>query len=204
MAQSTWVSSMPCVTRRLTMPYSKRSKPSLRWCFDRCGRFSAHSWPAALLGVDPTAVVAVQVLEVGGVERVVHALEPVARQRDGGDGARDVSPRHQVPVGHERGGLRPEIGPDQPGELLDRVRGQLDLVLVGAARRLSRLLDALALEVVDPPVVAAADAVDLGDAVEQVHAAVGAVLLGEPEPAVARDVQHEVFAEQADGLGGLV
>ena len=130
----------------------------------------------------PAAPVAVEPLEVEGVEGVFVALEPVAGEHYG-LGSADAGPDEDVDAGEERRGSWAHIGEDDAAELLRLVRLDADLVLELGAFGLGGLVDALALLVEDPAVVGAAYAVGLGDAVGEAGLAVGAGGLDEAERA---------------------
>ena len=149
---------------------------------------------------DEVGPVAVQPLQVHRVQRVLLALQPVARQYGQTDVPDDVADREHVPVRHQRRGRGAHVGEQQPGLLLHRVRLHLDLVLeprLRVLRLLVRLLRALARLVVQPAVVRAAQAMLFRDAVDHVHAPVGAVRLHQAEGAGAVLVEDEVLAEEA-------
>src|SRR5579875_2064751 len=95
---------------------------------------------------------------VDGVGRVLHALEPVARNSDKADDAIDVIPHEAVPARQQRHGLRAEIGEDEPSEFLDWVRGDLHLLFEPASGRLAWLIDTVAGRVIGPAVIGAFDA----------------------------------------------
>ena len=146
----------------------------------------------------------VQPLGMHRIERVLHALEPVARELGHSYVPQDVVPDEQVPSRQQRRGRWPEVRPDQPAQLLHGVARNLDLFLeasVGMDRLLERLLDALARLVHHPAVVHAAQAVLLRYAVGEVDATVGAEAVDESERAGPIAVEDEVLAEDADGPG---
>ena len=152
---------------------------------------------------DVVAEVEVQPLRVDGVDGVLLALEPVARQVGDGDVADGVVVGQLLPAGEQRRGLRAHVREDESAELLHGVARDLHLLLeapVRVHRLLEGLLDALAGLVHHPSVVHAAQAMLFGDAVGKVDAAVGAEALDESERAGPVLVEDEVLAEDADGL----
>jgi len=151
----------------------------------------------------PPAPVAVEPLEVQGVQRVLVALQPVAGQGHGPGGAY-AGPHEYLVARQQRRGQRPEIGEDEAAQLLYGVGLQLDLVLEARADRLRRLVEAVAVHVEEPAVVGAADAFGLGHAVGKVGLAVGARRLDKPDLARGAPEQHEILAEVADLLGGVL
>ena len=150
------------------------------------------------------APVVVEPLEVDGVERVVHALEPVAGELHRDDPALDVVPLEEVPAREHGRRRRPHVREDDARLLLDGVRLDADLVLELGAFRLGRLVDALPGLIEDPAVVGAADAVLFRYAVGEVGLAVGARRLDEAERALRVAVENEVLAEDAYFLRGVV
>lgn len=147
------------------------------------------------------AIAPVKPLDVVRVDGVLHDLQEVARQL----GVRDVAPG----VGHDeevvarqrwrRGllGVRPEIGEDEPAELLHLVGGGPDPVLEVRIGGLTRLVEALTARVEEPAVVAAAQALLLGAAEGQRGTPVRAPLLQQPETSLRVAEEDEVLAEQA-------
>ena len=151
------------------------------------------------VGVAVRAHVGVQPLDVHGVERVLLALEPVARYLRNGDVADGVVPEQVLPAGEERRGLRAHVGEHEPRHLAYGVARDLDLLLEASVRvdgLLEGLLDALAGLVHHPAVVHATEAVLLGDAVGEVDAPVGAEAFDEAEGSGPVAVEDEVLAEQ--------
>src|ERR1043166_7090850 len=89
----------------------------------------------------------VQELEVNRVCRVLHALQPAARQPVDLDDLVEVVTNKNVPARHEGRRLWTEVSENQSAELLRRICLDRDLVLVGVALDcavLERLLDAAA------------------------------------------------------------
>src|SRR5437868_9435424 len=114
---------------------------------------------------------------MGDVGRVLHRLHPVAVQvwlpaNELADAA--LACQH-VPAGEQRRRLRAHVDPQDAGELLHGIGCLLHTLLVRAARWLERLLEALALRIVLPAMIRAADAAVLYEPVSEGRAAVGAV-----------------------------
>ena len=95
---------------------------------------------------------------------------------------------------------RPHIGEDQSVELLHGVPGLAHAIALEAAFGLARLLEAMALGIEQPAVVAAANAAVLDAAVIERRAAVAAVRLHQPRPPAPVTEQDEVLAQHADGF----
>src|ERR1700722_4531771 len=147
-----------------------------------------------------------QPFEVDGIDRVLLALEPVARDlRDGYllEAARVIP----VPVGQQRRRLGPQVNPKEAGFLLYLVRLDANLVPETTLRMqclLKRLMKASAGVVEQPAVVIAAQAALLDEAVRQVRAPVRAVLVDEPVVPALIAVQSQVLAQDAHRLHGLL
>src|SRR5689334_19765072 len=92
------------------------------------------------------------------VDRVLLALEPIARHGREHDLYEAVGPSEWLPVRHQRRGIRPEIGPQQSGFRLDTVRLDANLVAetdLGRSDILIRLFETGAGLVEHPAVVVA-------------------------------------------------
>ena len=157
---------------------------------------------------------AVQHRHVVGVDHVLEMLQPVAGD-DGRAAAADrgvvgldelavvhllqafVARQHRLFLG------RSHIGEDQPVAFLDRIPGLAHLVLELAAVGLAGLLQAMALGVELPAVIAAADAVFLDLAVIERGAAVAAARMQQAGAAVPVAEQDQVLAERADFAGDI-
>ena len=98
---------------------------------------------------------------------------------------------------------RSHIGEDQAVALLHRVPGLAHLVLELAAVGLAGLLEAMALGVELPAVVAAADAVFLDLAVIERGAAMAAARVQQADAAVLVAEQHQILAEHAHFSGDI-
>ena len=151
--------------------------------------------------------IGVQPLGVYRVHGVLHALEPVAWHHGRAHVAEQIVADEQVPSREQRHGRRAHVGPDESAKLLDRVARNLHLLLETSVRMdglLEGLLDALAGLVHHPAVIHAAQAVLLRYAVREIDAAMRAGALNETERPGLVLVEHQVLAEQAHRLGGLV
>src|SRR6185369_16346930 len=105
--------------------------------------------------------VRVEPLEVHGVDRVLLALEPVARNLGEYDLHEAVLPGEGLPGRHERHRRGPEISPEEPGLRLDRIGLDAHPVLEPGFRMrelLERLLQTAARVLPEPAVVVAAQA----------------------------------------------
>jgi hypothetical protein len=145
------------------------------------------------------------------VHQVFVVLQPVARN-DGGAAAAHAAVvgfeelarveclQHVVTRQHRLTVRRTHVREDQPVALLHRIPRLPHALALAAAIGLARLLETVALHVEEPAVIAAADAARLHPAVVQAGAAMRAA--GDDEPGASFTVteQHEVFAEDADGL----
>src|ERR1043166_1463915 len=103
--------------------------------------------------------VAVQPLEVHGVDRVLLALEPVTGDFREDDLHEAISPSERLPGGHERHRRRPQVSPQQAGLGLHGIRLDTHAVLetsLGIRDLLEGLLQALAGVIPHPAVVVAA------------------------------------------------
>ena len=106
-----------------------------------------------------------------------------------------------VAVHPERRGLGTKIGEDKAGDFLDPVRRMPNTVLKGAVRRLGWLVEAAADRIVEPAVIAAADALIFHPAELQSGSAVRAVQIQQTEPSHTVTEEHEIFAQQPDSGG---
>src|SRR5579875_21756 len=143
--------------------------------------------------------VGVQVVRVRRVGRVLLDLEPVALERAAQpERAPAVAHHEHVPARQERRRLGAKVGEEEPAQTLHGVGVDADPPLVGL-RRLERLLDALPPVVGElPPVVGAADAVRLEEAVAQRAGPVRALLREERVLARGLQRQDEVLAEDSE------
>src|SRR3984893_18262403 len=67
--------------------------------------------------------------EMHRVDRVLLALEPVARDLGLDDLAEAVRPREEFPIRHQRPRLRPKIRPYEAAQFGDRIGLDMDLIL---------------------------------------------------------------------------
>ena len=162
--------------------------------FERAGNLE----PVALDDVLPQ--VAMQMLGVDGVNRVLHALQPVAWYLRPGGVTQRVRLDERAPTRNKRGRLGAEVRPYQPSQLLRRIRVDAHLLFERRPLGLAGLQNALAGGVVRPAVVGAAQAVLLRDAPLEVDAAMRASLRQEAERAGTVAVESERLAEQLHGL----
>jgi hypothetical protein len=134
-----------------------------------------------------------------GVDRVLHDLEPVDRQHrvpDVPDTVHDVDVEARELRRRGRADVGPHEAPQRPG-----LAGLgPDLVLEHGGGGLRRLIEAPAVPVEQPPVIAAAKAVRLHDPVDERRGPVGTVLLDDAVAAVRRLPQGEVLSQQPDLL----
>ena len=148
------------------------------------------------------APIVVHPLEMHGIDGVLLALKPIARNVREHDFAKAVGPGERFPYRQFRRGLRPEISEQQSGAFLHRI----GLGVTAGLRRfriggiLVRLFEAAAGLVDEPAVIAAADAVVLDPAVGHVGAAVRTVPVDQAVTAAQILVENEIFAQKADGF----
>ena len=141
------------------------------------------------------------------VAGVLLALEPVAGNVGEHDLAEAILPGERLPDRQLRHRLRAHIGEQQPGAFLHRI-GLGGAALLGARARIDGvvigLLDERPALVHQPAVIVAADAGLLDEAIGEVGAAMRAMAVEQPETAALVLVEHEVFAQEADGLDRVV
>jgi hypothetical protein len=156
----------------------------------------------------------VQHRDVVGVDHILEMLQPVAgndrraaaadRGVVGLDELALVHPLQAVIARQHRlflGGA--EIGEDQPIPLPNGIPGLAHLVLEQSALGLAGLLQAMALGVEFPAVIAAADAVILDLAVIERGAAMAAAGVQQADTAALVAKQDEIFAEDANFPGDI-
>ncbi len=97
---------------------------------------------------------------------------------------------------HELG--RTEIGEDELVGLAHGIGAVTELMLERALRRLRRRLEDGAVDVIEPAVIATADAAGADDAVFERHTAMAAKFIEQPDPAAAVAEDDEILAEDAD------
>ena len=151
----------------------------------------------------PVEVAVVQPLHMVRVDRVLHGLQPVARDRRVTHVAHSI---HHVAVvaGQQWGGLGPHVGPHHAAERLGAPRAQTHLVLERRLLPSRGLLDALALEVELPSVVSTPNSASLGDAVDHGGAPVRAALVADAIGPVGRSVHRKRLPQQARAFDGEV
>src|SRR5580658_5343017 len=109
--------------------------------------------------LQPDAPIHVHPLKVQRIDRILLALKPVAGNVREYDLDEAVLPREGLPVGNQRSGFGPQVGPNQPGPRLHRIRLDADLVLETSfwhGNVLVRLLDASAVLLKEPAMIVAA------------------------------------------------
>ena len=146
------------------------------------------------------AHLAVEEAAMDRIGAVLVALQPVARRVD--------RVRHQLAVlgidegvvNREVGQLvgRAHVGEHQPLVLLHPIGALEDRLLELAVRRLARRLQAGAVHIVSPAVIAAAQPSLLRDAVFERSAAVRAVSVQQPVAPASVAEQHQVLTHDAD------
>src|SRR5262249_50819096 len=139
------------------------------------------------------ASVAVQVLHVGGVQRVLLALQPATGQLRDGNVSDCVVPYQGTPTRQQRRRLRAHVDEDEPAEFLSPIGADATLgaeVVLRVRGVLEGLLDAAAGGIELPAVVLAADAVILDHPIGQAGTAVCAVLVDHTEVATAVTIDH--------------
>src|SRR6267154_2174590 len=142
--------------------------------------------------------------EMHRVDRVLLALEPVARDLRLDDLAEAVLPREEFPIRHQGPRLGTEISPEKATQFFDRIG--LDADLVAEARFRMRhvfvgLCQAPPVRIVQPAVIVAAQPARLDKAVAQIGTAMPAVPVEKPVAAAEILVEDEVFAHQPYRLG---
>src|SRR5437870_4789868 len=137
--------------------------------------------------------------EMHRVDRVLLALEPVARDLGLDDLAEPVLPREEFPIRHQGARLRAEIGPEEAAQLFDRVGLDTDLILetgLGMRQILVGLHQNAAVGAVEPAMVVAAQPAFLDIAIAEVGAAMPAMAVEEPVAAAEILVEDEVLAQE--------
>ena len=157
-----------------------------------------------LLAVGATAV---ENPHVAGVGAVLVEVEPVVVEVPGALHQPLPAVVHQRGVVGERrriDGVRAHVREDQASQAPHRVGRMLHLGAEGGLRRLGRLLQAVARDVVEPAVVRAADAAFLDVAVFERRPAVRAALADEAQPALTVTEEHQVLAQDAHRVRDVV
>src|SRR5206468_11285305 len=139
-------------------------------------------------------------------ERGVHRIHAVVLQLEPVAGQRELRRRHQpvaryvvAVVGGKRGPplRRPQVSEHQSGELVRRIGSLPDPLAKAAPRRLTRCFQAPAVDVVDPAVIATADAALEGNAELERRPAMGAVQVQHAHAPAAIPEDDQVLAENA-------
>ena len=150
--------------------------------------------------LDELLQVAVQPLAMDRIDRVLHDLQPVARDDAGADHANRGLDDVAVEQRELRRRQRAEIHEQHPGRHANRITRQRHLVFEGGAFGFVRLVDAAAGGVEHPAVIRAADTLVRGDAVGERCAAVRARLADQAEPPVPVLEEDQIFAQQTHAL----
>src|SRR6266508_128227 len=151
--------------------------------------------------------VRVQPLEVHGVDGVLLALEPVARDFREHDLDEAVLPGEGFPGGHERRGWRPEVRPQQARLRFYRIGLETHAVLEARLRMgdfLEGLVQTPAGVVPPPTVVVTAQAAVLDPAIRQIRPSMRAMSVDQAVVARPVLVQDEILAHQPDRLDRIV
>jgi hypothetical protein len=143
----------------------------------------------------------VQEGEMGGVDRALETLNPIAVLPLLGNVA--TARRHQAQFElRERGHVlaRAHVDPDHVGPFSHRIGEQLDGVLVGGLGRRGREVYAVAVDVEFPAMIGAAQAAPFVAAVVEIGAAMRTVRLDDADATVAVAERQQVFTEDLDLL----
>ena len=160
------------------------------------GVANQHSiaWGIAQALHDVVAVDAVEMLEVGRVERVVHALQPVTRQLRDAARLLEVVPHQHVVSGQKRRGLGPKVGEDDAAEFLNLVSRVAKPLPKRAISRLTGHFQNLTSDIVQPTMIATAQAAILKMTELQRSPPVRAAQCEDAEPAAIVAEKHEIFS----------
>ena len=145
------------------------------------------------------APVRMRPFEMHGIDRVLLALKPVARDLGEHDLAKAILPGKEFPIRYERARFGAEICPKEPAAFLDRIGLETDLVFeprLGVRHVLIGLREAAPIGIVEPSVVIAAQPAPLDIAIGEIGAAMPAVPVEEAALAAKILVKNEVFAHQ--------
>src|SRR5947209_13822834 len=141
--------------------------------------------------------------EMHGVDRVLLALEPVARDLSQHDLAKAVFPGEEFPIRHQGPRLGAEISPEEAAALLDRMGLDADLVFeprLGMRDVLVRLRQAASVGAVQPTVIVAAQPAGLDIAVAKIGAAMPTMAVEEAVCAAEILVENKILAHQPHRL----
>src|SRR5262245_50137813 len=130
------------------------------------------------------------------VDGILGALQPIAIFRAGADDPFAVIFEEQIIARQERRGIGANIGKDKTSKLFGFERRMADAIFECAVGGFGGLLQAAAAHVVEPAMIAAADAAIFDAAEFERCAAMGAVQLDQAEPSAAVAKQYEVLAKQ--------
>src|ERR1700738_4398507 len=144
--------------------------------------------------LQPQAPVRMGPFEMHRVDRVLLALEPVARDLGLDDLAETVRPREEFPIRHQRPRLRPEIRPYEAAQFGDRVGLDVDSIpepSLGIRDILIGLREAASRLVIEPAVIVAAQPVRFDIAIAEIGAAVPAMPVDEAPASAEILVEHD-------------
>src|SRR6266568_2204764 len=148
---------------------------------------------------------AVQERNMAGIDAALDRLQVVALLPPFGGDAMRRGQMHPLEVRQRRLFLRrPHVGPDDSAQLHARVRLELDALAYSALFRLGGQVHALAVHVVLPPVVRAAQPALLVAAEPERHAAMGAELVDDADAPFAVAERDQVLSQQLHANGGAV
>ena len=146
---------------------------------------------------------------VHGIDRVFVDLQPVAL---GDHAARVVSvgveldpaALQDIEAGKRRHPVRrSHIGKHQPAIFAYRIPRLTHLVLVVIRGRLAGLVETISLHIIEPAVIAAADAIGLQTAIFQRRATVTAMRVEQTGAAAGIAKYHQILLEDLDALGQI-
>src|SRR3989454_3672106 len=150
-------------------------------------------------------VPAVQERNMAGIDADLDRLQVVALLPPLGGDAMRRGQMHPLEVRQRRlPRRRAHVGPDDAAQLHARVRLELDALAYAAFLRLGGQVHALAVHVVLPPVVRAAQPALLVAAEPQRHAAMGAELVDQADSSVRIAERDQLLSEQFYANGGAV
>ena len=155
----------------------------------------------------PQAPVVVHPFEVHRIDRVLLALEPVARHLAGDDLLEAIAPGERLPDRQFRHRVRSHIGPQQSRHLAHRIgraRAFLPQRRGGIERVLERLLDAASVLVHQPAMIVAANAGFLDEPVRQVGAPVRTMPAEQAILAAEVVIQNQILSHQPHRFDGVV
>ena len=138
--------------------------------------------------------------DVQGIEHVLRALHPVGMHVTALHHL--VLPFHeqQVVLGEFGDGVRADIGEHKSGHIAHGPGLLLHARLRRAARRLARLIEATAFQIIEPAVIGAADALFFYAPVFERRAAMRALHVDHSRPAIGQPEQDKFLTQQTDLL----